>query len=205
VAKKAKKEGVKHFIFTSSMAIYGNDSPIGDFKPIEINKPSPTNAYGQSKLEADLTIQKLQTNNFNISILRLPMVYGKTSKGNFLKLVKISKKLSIFPKISNRRSVLHINNLSELVRLIIVNHQNGIFYPQDQKYFDTNNFLFSYRLRLGKTTHFIPFISPALYLLGFLIKEINKIYGNKYYENTQSIVKNLNYQIFSIDDLIREV
>ena len=84
VAIKAKEEGVKQFIFISSIAIYGDDMPIGNFKPIDTNKPTPTNAYGQSKLEAHLEIQKLQNNLFNASILRIPMVYGKSAKGIFL-------------------------------------------------------------------------------------------------------------------------
>ena len=36
LANKAKKDFVKLFIFTSSMAIYGNDKPIGDLFPIDI-------------------------------------------------------------------------------------------------------------------------------------------------------------------------
>jgi UDP-glucose 4-epimerase len=205
VANKAKQEGVKQFIFTSSMAIYGDDRPIGDFTPIDVNNPKPTNPYGQSKLEADLAIQKLQTNNFSISILRIPMVYGKTAKGNFLKLVNVSNKLSIFPKIQNKRSVLHINNLSELVRLIIVKKHNGLFYPQDQNYFDTTKFITLFRLSNGKNILKIPFLSVILILISLFIKPVNKIYGNKYYEINQSIIKNINYQLFSIEDVILEI
>jgi nucleoside-diphosphate-sugar epimerase len=205
VAKKAKEEGVKQFIFTSTMAIYGDDRSIGDYKPIDINNPSPNNAYGISKLCADLTIQKIHDKNFNVCVLRLPMIYGKKSKGNFIKLVNISKKFSIFPKIKNIRSVLHINNLSELIRLIIVNNQNGVIYPQDKQYFDTTQFIFSYRLSIGKKTLFIPFPSSFLYFFSLLIKQINKIYGNKYFENDQSTLVNLNYQLFSITDLIRDI
>jgi nucleoside-diphosphate-sugar epimerase len=205
VANKAKEEGVKQFIFTSSMAIYGDDRPIGDFTPIDVNNPKPTNAYGQSKLEADVAIQKLNDGAFKVSVLRIPMVYGKTAKGNFFRLVNVSKNLSIFPKIKNKRSVLHIYNLSELVRLIIVNRHNGILYPQDQEYFDTTNFISSYRSINGKMTLFIPFLSLILILFAKFISTINKIYGNKYYENRQSRLKNFNYQLFSIEDLTREI
>jgi nucleoside-diphosphate-sugar epimerase len=130
-----------------------------DFKPIDVNNPKPTNPYGQSKLEADLAIQKLHDERFKVSILRIPMVYGKTSKGNFLKLVNVSNKLLIFSKINNIRSVLHINNLSELVTLIVLNTLGGVFYPQDQKYFYTTKFISSYRSKLGRKTILIPFLS----------------------------------------------
>jgi nucleoside-diphosphate-sugar epimerase len=205
VAKKSIREGVKQFIFTSSMAIYGDDKAIGNFTPIDINKPKPTNSYGQSKLEADLAIQNLQTNNFSVSILRIPMVYGKTAKGNFLKLVNISQKLSIFPKIKNIRSVLHINNLTELIRLIIVNKLHGVFYPQDHKYFNTTDFLFRIRTSHGKKTLLILFFSLPLLLLSLLIKSINKIYGNKFYESSSSTIKKINYQIYSIENVIEEL
>ncbi len=69
VANKAKEEGVRQFIYTSSIAIYGDDLPIGIVKSIDINKPSPTDAYEQSKLEAEIDIQKLNYDKFKLSIL----------------------------------------------------------------------------------------------------------------------------------------
>jgi nucleoside-diphosphate-sugar epimerase len=205
VANKAKKEGVKKIIFTSSMSIYGDDRPIGDFKPIKTNNPSPTNAYGQSKLEADIAIQKLQDPNFDCAILRIPMVYGTYSKGNFLKLVKISNKLPIFPKLVNKRSILHIKNLAELIRLILVKNLTGVFYPQDKKYLNTNDLIFLNRSINGKKTIFIPFFSLILSFLGLFNKTVNKIYGNKFFESNQSIVRGINYQLFSLEDVIREL
>jgi nucleoside-diphosphate-sugar epimerase len=205
VAEKAKEEGVKMFIFTSTMAIYGDDRPIGDFKPIEINKPSPTNAYGQSKLEADLAIQKLNDNNFKVTILRLPMVYGVWSKGNFPKLEKIANKLLFFPKINNKRSVINILSLAELIRIIINKNVGGIFYPQDNDYFSTSNFVKGYRLKFGRKTVFIPFLKTVLKFLSLFIKPINKIYGNKYYELRHSIYKNLSYQIENINSYIKKL
>ena len=205
VANKAKLEGVRQFIFTSSMAIYGDDRPIGDFRPIDITRPSPTNAYGQSKLEADLAIQKLQDKNFNVSILRIPMVYGVNSKGNFHKLFAISNKIGIFPKIRNVRSALHINNLSKLVNLIINNKISGVLYPQDQKYFNTNEFIQKYRESLGKKTFFLPFSSFFFMVISIFNQSINKIYGNKYYETKVSILHSHKYQSSSITSFIKEI
>jgi nucleoside-diphosphate-sugar epimerase len=205
VASKAKKDGVKQLIFTSTISVYGNDRPIGDYKPVEILKPSPSNDYGQSKLEADLGIQKLQDKDFIVSIIRVPMVYGITAKGNFLKLINISSKISIFPKLKNIRSVIHINNLSELVRLIIINKTGGVFLPQDKKYFDTTEFISLYRSYYGKNTFFIPFLSLPLMFIGFFIKSLNKLYGNKFYEIAESKIKDFNYQLFSVNDVIKEL
>jgi UDP-glucose 4-epimerase len=205
VAKKAKQEGVKQFIFTSSMAIYGDDRPIGDFTPIDINQPKPTSPYGQSKLEADLTIQKLHDTGFKVSILRIPMVYGVNSKGNFPKLEKIAKKLPIFPKIENRRSVINILSLAELIRLIIIYNQSGVFYPQDIYHFSTSKFIKDFRIKICKKTTFIPFMSFPLRLLSSILKPINKIYGNKFYESKYSIYKGLDYQVENISSYINKL
>jgi len=205
IAKKAKQEGVKQFIFTSSMAIYGDDRTIGDFRPIDINNPSPTNAYGQSKLDADLAIQILQDENFSVSILRIPMVYGVKSKGNFPKLERIARKLSIFPRIKNYRSVLNVISLSELIRLIIIKKQCGVFYPQDKDYFSSSTYIKKYRLKYAKNSYFLPYFEYFLKFLALFIKSINKIYGNKFYDAKDSIIEGLNYQIESIDSYIRKL
>jgi UDP-glucose 4-epimerase len=202
VAKKAKEAGVKQFIFTSSMAIYGDDLPIGFVTPINIDQPKPTNAYGESKLEADLAIQDLNNNFFKTLILRIPMVYGKNAKGNFLKLYSIAKKFPLYPKIKNIRSVLNINNLSEFVRLSIIANISGVYYPQDNQYFSTNDFITKVRQRSNKSTHTLLLFNPVVILLSFFLKLINKIYGNKFYELKYSTYKNIIYQVESLDDFI---
>jgi len=205
VAKKAKHEGVKQFIFTSTMAIYGDDRTLGDFRPIDIEKPTPTNAYGQSKLAADLSIQKLQDKNFKVSILRIPMVYGVNSKGNFPKLEKLAGRISIFPKLENIRSVINVLSLSELIRLLIIKNKNGVFYPQDREFFSTTTFINAYRKKINKKTIFIPFLSIILKFLALFIRSINKIYGNKFYDAKVSTVEGLNYQIESWSTYIEKL
>ena len=71
-------QGVKQFIFLSSISVYGLDTGV-------INEETPLNPrthYGKSKLEAEQKLQKLADKTFNITILRPPMVYGKNCKGN---------------------------------------------------------------------------------------------------------------------------
>jgi len=119
-AKKAKKEGVKQFIFMSSIIVYGDSS--SDKRIIDRNTiPKPSNFYGDSKLQAEKGIKPLESDEFKIVILRPPMIYGKDSKGNYPKLAKAAKKLPIFPDIDNQRSMLHIDNLCEFIKLMIDN------------------------------------------------------------------------------------
>lgn len=56
------------------------------------------------------------------------MIYGKGSKGNYPKLASYARKLPIFPDIDNERSMLHIDNLCEFIRLMIENEEKGTFF-----------------------------------------------------------------------------
>jgi UDP-glucose 4-epimerase len=194
-AKKAKKEGVKQFILTSSMTIFGDDLPIGNYNSIDLTKLKPTNAYGKSKLEADLAIQKMTDTSFKVVILRIPMVYGKNSKGNLPKLEKIASKLLFYPKITNIRSVLNIDNLSRLIHQIVLKNISGVFYPQDKTFFDTNKFIKALRLKKNKRTIILPFTKYLIKLMAFFIKSINKIYGNKFYDQVISDIPGVKYQL----------
>ena len=138
VAKKAKNENVKQFIFMSSMIIYGVDGKIGKKKIIDENTEKlPIDFYGKSKLEADESIQKLETEKFKTVIIRTPMVYGPGCKGNFPKLKKIAKISPIFPNIDNERSMIYIDNLCEFLKQVIDKENTGIFYPQNKEYVST--------------------------------------------------------------------
>ena len=106
VCKKAKEEGVKEFIFMSSMIVYGDSAPYGKKKVVDEHTiPQPANFYGDSKLQADVAVRDLANDKFKVVVLRPPMIYGKNSKGNYPTLAKLAKKLPIFPKIENERSI----------------------------------------------------------------------------------------------------
>jgi nucleoside-diphosphate-sugar epimerase len=57
------------------------------------------------------------------------MVYGKGCRGNYPKLAKLAVKTPIFPDVDNKRSMIHIDNLCEFVRLLIDDYRGGLFFP----------------------------------------------------------------------------
>ena len=115
-AEKAKAQGVKQFVFMSSAIIYGDSAPLGKRKRItKATRPHPANFYGDSKWKADRGIRKLADDSFTVTVLRPPMIYGKGSKGNYPTLSKMAKKLPVFPKVMNERSMLYIENLCEFL------------------------------------------------------------------------------------------
>src|SRR5699024_7920756 len=122
IAEKAKQDKVKQFVFMSSIIVYGENIENGGV--IDVNtKPNPSNFYGNSKLQAEQGIKQLETDKYKVAIIRPPMIYGKGSKGNYPKLAKAAIKLPIFPNMDNQRSMLHIDNLSEFIRLMIDNQE----------------------------------------------------------------------------------
>jgi UDP-glucose 4-epimerase len=133
IARKAKSEGVKQFIYLSSMAVYG--LTVGRID--ENTELTPINAYGKSKLEAEKALWKLKDGNFTVSIVRPPMVYGKGCKGNYQTLRKFALKFGFFPEYDNERSMIYINNLSSAVRGIIHNDESGLYFPQNLDYLRT--------------------------------------------------------------------
>lgn len=143
-AEKAKREGVKTFIFMSSMIVYGDSAPYGQQKVIdETTVPKPANFYGDSKLQADVAVRELADDTYNVIVLRPPMIYGKDSKGNYPILAKLAKKLPVFPNVDNQRSMIHTDNLCEfLCQIMLVKkvEENAIvLIPQNAEWTNTTD------------------------------------------------------------------
>jgi len=204
VAKKAKDDGVKQFIFMSSEIIYGKSGKIGHKRVItKETKPSPLNCYGDSKLQAELGIRPLSSKDFKVVILRPPMVYGKNSKGNFPTLEKFAKKINFFPYIKNERSMIYIGNLVEFVRLVIVNEEEGVFWPQNKEYSSTSELTKYIREAKGKKMHLFKGFDWLLKLMSHFTGLVNKAFGNLVYEPTMSEYKE-EYRLYSLQESIRE-
>lgn len=199
-ALKAKSEGVKQFIFMSSIIVYGDSS--SKDRTIESNTvPTPTNFYGMSKLQAETGITPLATKDFKVVILRPPMIYGKGSKGNYPKLAAFAQKSPLFPNIENKRSMLHIDNLCEFIKLMIVNHESGLFFPQNSEYVATSKLVETIAKVHGKSIWITPLLNPIVKRL-FKLDIVNKVFGNLVYEKSLSVYSKGNYHVRSFNDSI---
>ncbi|MBK5253016.1 MAG: NAD-dependent epimerase/dehydratase family protein [Peptostreptococcaceae bacterium] len=197
-AKKAKDEHVKQFIFMSSIIVYGNQSGIIDKNTI----PSTSNFYGNSKIQAEEGIKSLESDEFNIVILRPPMIYGKGSKGNYPRLAKLAQKSPIFPNIDNERSMLHIDNLCEFIKVMIDNEETGIFFPQNKEYVKTSEMVKLIAEVHGKKIRLTKIFNPALFLMRGRINTVNKVFGNMIYEKNMSEYDKTNYRIRNLKESI---
>lgn len=203
VALKAKNDGAKQFVFMSSAIIYGESAPIGRSKVITQNtKPEPANFYGDSKLQAEKGIEPLQDTDFNIVILRPPMIYGKGSKGNYPVLAKLARRLPVFPYVKNERSMLYVENLCEFVRLMVENEECGVFYPQNAEYTNTSELVALIANVHGKKVHLIKGFRWFLKFMSCFTRLINKAFGSMCYDMAMSEYKE-NYRIYKLEESIK--
>src|SRR6056297_1851808 len=192
-AEKAKAEGVKQFIFMSSIIVYGDSS--SSKRVIDRNTvPTPSNFYGNSRLQAEEGIKDLESDDYKIVVLRPPMIYGKGSKGNYPRLANIAKKIPMFPDIDNERSMLHIDNLCEFIKVMIDHEETGLFFPQNKEYVRTSEMVRLIAEVHGKKIWMIRWMN-WLFSLMFGIGIVNKVFGNLVYEKSMSDYDKANYRI----------
>ncbi len=199
-AEKAKAEGVKQFIFMSSIIVYGDSS--SSKRVIDKNTvPTPSNFYGNSKLQAEEGIRGLESDEFKIVVLRPPMIYGKGSKGNYPRLANMAKKIPVFPDIDNERSMLHIDNLCEFIKVMIDHEETGLYFPQNKEYVKTSELVKTIAEVHGKKIIMTKVFNPVLRLM-FGIGIVNKVFGNLVYEKSMSDYDKANYRITTFRESI---
>jgi UDP-glucose 4-epimerase len=205
-AKKSKNDGIKQFIFLSSMSVYGLESGVID-KDTPLN---PNSAYGKSKLEAEEMIKELAEDSFLVTIIRPPMVYGKGCKGNYSRLAKLALKTPIFPDIDNKRSMIYIDNLSEFIRLIIDAGIEGVYFPQNKDYINTTELTNLMAKAHGKKIKLTKFINFIVKLGLNLSGTFRKVFGNLIYDLSMSggpdseiYNTKFNYETCSFEESIR--
>lgn len=214
VCEKAKAEGVKNFVFMSSMIVYGDSAPYGKSKVVdEHTVPFAANFYGDSKLQADAAVRELADDSFHVFVLRPPMIYGKGSKGNYPTLAKFAKKLPVFPNVDNERSMLHIDNLCEfLCQIMMVKEvkENAIvLIPQNGEWTKTSEMVKEIGEVTGKKVRLIGGIMKPAVLLGGKVPGkigglVNKAFGNSTYAHEMSIYEGIVYQTTSLKESIQK-
>lgn len=183
-AEKAKQEGVKQFIFLSSILVYGEPG-----KPAMITRDtiaSPVNTYGKSKLIAEEKIKVLSDGQFQVAIIRLPLVYGPGTESGYKLLSRWSGKLPIIPTIPVKKSMIYIENLCEFLRLLIEAEEGGLYFPQNATVVSVMRMLEEMRKVQGKKTYKCGIFNPGIKLLakmpGKCGKLIRKVFAGQAYE-----------------------
>jgi len=174
-ALKAKNEGVKQFIFLSTIKVYG-ESTTGRAPFTEDSACNPQDAYGKSKLDAEKRIMSLADDNFNVAIIRSPLVYGAGVKANMYSLIKLIDKIPFLPlgKINNKRSFVYVDNLIALINRIINCKASGIFLAGDTENLSTTELAMAIAKALNK--------KRALISMPFLLRKMAAVLFSSYYD-----------------------
>lgn len=202
LAKKAKESGVKHFVFMSTVKVYGEET---NSKYTENTVCNPEDDYGKSKLKAEQELQKLEDENFKISIIRTPIVYGYGVKANIKNLINLVNKVPVLPfgKIKNKRSMVYIGNLCHLVDEIITQEKQGIFLACDDEPLSTSKLIELIAKNIEKKTYLIkiPFFESLLKILKPSFHK--RLYGSLEIDNTITKEKLNLKNPYSVEDGVR--
>lgn len=208
VAIKAKAEGVPLFIQMSSQIVYGDMSGLGEEKMITAETiPSEPTIYGKSKMMAERGLQQLVDGNFQVAIMRPPLIYSEFARDNFPRLVNFSKKMPVFPKMENRQSMVYVDNLCELVKLIIENNKGGIYFPQQECYIETSKIVADIAKAVGNKMWQTRIFNPALRLLSKMscFGFIHKAFGSIAYDMSMSNHFDGKYRVVSYEESIQRI
>nr|WP_294841048.1 SDR family oxidoreductase [uncultured Methylotenera sp.] len=173
LARQAVKAGVKRFVFVSSIKVNGeltqSDKP---FTASDI--PSPQDAYGISKYEAEQELLKLaDETGMEVVIIRPPLVYGEGVKANFASMMHAVKRGIPLPlgAIHNKRSFVYIGNLVSLIVRCIDHHAaaNQVFLVSDGEDLSTTELLRACATALGVKARLLSIPQRLLELIATIL------------------------------------
>ena len=197
-----KEMGVKQFIFMSSGIVYHVSRSLKPNIITPDTEPGPNDFYGDSKLQAENGLKELECDTFKVCILRPPMIYGPGNKGNLPRLAWLATKVPVFPAWHNKRSMLHVNNLAEFVKQLIVREMSGTFHPQNADLSDTVEIVRAVAKEKGHKIWITKLLNPFVWLGSFFFSPIPKMFADSYYVPEMSKF-DFDYQVISFADSIK--
>jgi len=186
VAKKAKCDGVKHFIFFSTTKVYGNRIH-GDLILNEYSECFPDDPYSKSKFEAEKLIWELNDSSFIVSVIRPSLVYGEGVKANMSLLFRLVGLIKLLPfgKIDNKRSYVYTENLVALIDKVIEKRIPGIFLAVDPVPVSTSELIQFIASAIGKKRYLFHLPSFIVRILRILFPEtISRLFDSFQFDNS---------------------
>lgn len=174
VLKKVRDSGIKQFIFLSTANVNGFDCK--QSQNSALSKENFVNTV-KTKYEAEKKIKaNLESTNCNFVIIRSPLIYGEGVKANFASLLNLVNKgfpLPLRNVTHNRRSMVSVYNLVDLIRNCVVNPNanNQTFLVSDDNDLSTAKTIELMSKALGKSDFSLPVPVWFLKWIGKLLKK----------------------------------
>ncbi len=176
VGRKSLDSGIRQFIYLSTMDIYNFQT---NGRITLETEPDPQTLYGKSKLAAENVLKEIFHNrNTKLAIVRCCPVLGKNAESQ-LEGYRKAFRFPIFPLMftEDKRSILHIDTLCELLRQIIDSRSSGFFFPQNLPPLSVAEILHT----IKKCSNAKTLLMNLPKFLWFNIKPFKRIYGSSYY------------------------
>lgn len=129
MAKLAKENGVKSFVFASSCSMYGFAD---DTERKEGDKLNPLTAYARSKVMAEEELQPLASNDFTITCHRFATACGWTNRlrldlvlNDFVAGALVNKEISILSDGTPWRPMINTKDMARAIDWSITRSQNN--------------------------------------------------------------------------------
>ena len=173
LALQAAEAGVKRFIFVSSVKVNGESTRPG--RPFtEAQSPSPQDAYGMSKHEAEQGLRQIAAaTGMELVIIRPPLVYGPGVKANFANLMRAVQKGWPLPlgDLRNQRSLVALDNLVDFIVTCIDHPQaaNQTFLISDGEDLSTTELVHRMAQAAGIPARLMPVPVWALQAVGRML------------------------------------
>ena len=195
LARIAREQGVRRFVFLSSIKVNGEST---DWQPFRSDDPpEPVDPYGISKWEAELGLQELAARTgLEVVVIRAPLVHGPGAGGNLRRLLGwISKGIPLpFGAVQNRRRLVGRENLADLIVRALQHPAatRGVLLAGDAETVSTPALIRLMAEGLGRAPRLIP-VPPALLALGGRLigraAEVSRLIGSLDVDVAQTMIQ----------------
>lgn len=131
--KACAEERIKHFVYASSIAVYG-DKP-AELPVKETTECRPTTEYGKTKLMGEQLVGRY-AHDFTSSSLRISIVYGHGFERAYFPLLELLErgKMQILGSGENRLPFVHVSDVVEgLILSSKIRHRNAVYNIAEQE------------------------------------------------------------------------
>ena len=182
VLDKMDEHGIKHLVFTSSVAVYG----LNKTNPDESHPVDPFNHYGKSKWQAEQLIQRWYTKDpvgKSVTVIRPTVIFGERNRGNVYNLLKqiSSGRFMMVGNGNNKKSMAYVGNIVAFIKDQLEKSKEGyyIFNYSDQPDLTMNELIALIENKMNITIPKVKIPYALGLLAGYCFDFYSKISGNK--------------------------
>jgi len=184
LAREAVAHQVRRLVYVSSVKVNGERTDATPFTPDDA--PAPQDPYGISKHEAERMLRAIaDATDLEVTVVRPPLVYGPRVGGNFLRLLRLTRRAVPLPfgAVDNRRSMIYNGNLASALGACAFHPAAAgkTYLVSDGEDLSTAALIRRLACALGVKARLVPVPRPILQLAGTVsgkAAEVDRLVGS---------------------------